>query len=122
MQSIRSRPNGPPTAAPQRPPGEPAARPSPRRPRAREGLSLHIIAACRFPLPALADLLGVCRRGARQLRALGRLLDDAGPLAALPAMGHVWHRSRSGSRAAGRALVRAVALRPLVALAATYRD
>src|SRR3954452_9442423 len=122
MRSIKSRPNAPPMAAPRRPPGEPAARPSLRRPWAREGLSIHIIATGRFSLPAFADLLGVCRRGARSLRPLGRLLDDAGAAAALPSMGHRGHRSRSGSRAAGRALVRAVALRPLVALAATYRD
>src|SRR5947209_20520340 len=73
MRSNRSRPNAPPTAAPPRPPGEPLARPSSRRPRAREGLSVHIVAAGRFPLPASADLLGIRRRGTRSLRALGRL-------------------------------------------------
>src|SRR3954454_11462273 len=119
MRSIKSRPK---TAAPRRPPGEPAARPTLRRPRAREGLSVYIVAAGRFPLPASADLLGVCRRGPRSFWALGRLLDDAGAPAALPAMGHIGHRSRSGSCAAARALVRALALRPLGALAATYRD
>src|SRR4051812_6979324 len=118
MRSTRSRPK---TAAPRRPPGEPAARASLRRPRAGEDLPLHALTAPRLSLPAFADLLGVCRRGPRSLRALGRLLDDVGAPAAVPAMGHIGHRSRSGSCAAGRALVRALALRPVVALAATYR-
>src|SRR4051794_38234366 len=122
MRSIRSRPNARPTAAPRRPPGEPVARPSLRRPRPSEDLPLHALTARRLSLPESADLLGVCRRGPRSLRALGRLLDNTRAALALPAMGYIGHRPRSGSRAAGRALVRALALRPLVALAATYRD
>ena len=72
-----------------------AARPAPRRPRADQGLSLHALAAGRLSLPPPADLLGICRRGARPLRPVGRRLDDARAAAALPAMGHVRHRPRA---------------------------
>jgi hypothetical protein len=84
------------------------------RPRAGAGLSLHALAAGRFPLPASPDLLGICRRGARPLRPVGRLLDDARAAVALPPLGHLRHRPRARGGAHGRALVSAVALRPLV--------
>src|SRR4029079_538411 len=44
---------------------------------------------------------------------MGRRMDDAGPLAALPALGNLWHRQRAAGRAASRMLVFAVALRAL---------
>ena len=88
--------------------------PSPRRPRPDQSLSLHALAADRLPLPPSADLLGICRRGARPLRPVGRRLDDARAADALPAVGHVRHRPRAGGSAARRALVRAVAFRALV--------
>src|SRR5206468_2687449 len=94
----------------------PAASPSSRRPRAREDLSLHAFASGRLPLPPPSDLLGVCRRSARPLRALGRLMDDARTAPALPSMGHIGDRSHTANDAGRRALVRAMALRPLVAM------
>src|ERR1700752_4233135 len=93
---------------------EPAARPSPRRPRTDQALSLHPFAADRLPLPASADLLGVCGPSARPLWALGRLVDDASAAPSLPTVGHVGYRPCAGDGPAGRALVRALALRPLV--------
>ena len=54
-----------------------APRPAPRRPRPGQGLSLHALAAGRLPLPPPADLLRICRRGARPLRPVGRRVDDA---------------------------------------------
>src|SRR5436309_944582 len=73
----------------------------------------HAIAAGRFSLPPSADLFRLWRRSARALRAVGRRLDDFGAAAALPALGHVGHRQRAGTNASGRALVSAVAVRPL---------
>src|SRR5205085_7627093 len=87
--------------------------PSSRRPRPGENLSLYALAAGWLPLPASADLFGVRRRGARPLRPVGRLLDDARAIAALSPMGHIGHRPLTAERAARRKLVRALALRPL---------
>ena len=90
--------------------GEGYTPPSPRRPRPDQSLLLHALAAYRLSLPPFADLLRVCRRGARPLRPVGRRVDDARAADALPAVGHVGHRPRAGSCAARRALVCAVAL------------
>src|SRR4051812_24763094 len=40
-------------------------------------------------------------------------MDDAGTAAALPALGHFRHRQRAACKAAGRAVVSALAVRPL---------
>ena len=44
---------------------------------------------------------------------VGRRLDDAGAAVALPSLGHLGDRQRAADGAAGRALVSAVAVRPL---------
>src|SRR6476660_3528249 len=113
MRSTRSRPSAAVRTARRRL-SESASRPPPRRPRAGEDLPLHALAAGRLPLPPPSDLLGIRRRGARPLRPLGRLVDDAGTALALSPMGHLRHRPRARNGAAGRALVRALALRALV--------
>ncbi len=97
-----------------------APRPSARRPRTDQGLSLHALAAGRLSLPPPADLLGIRRRGARPLRPVGRRVDDARAPRALPALGHLGHRPCARGSAARRALVRALALRALV-VASTRR-
>src|SRR5438477_1868725 len=97
-----------------RPPGESAARPSPRRPRPGEDLPLHALPAGRLSLPAPAELFGIRRRGAGPLWPVGRLMDDARAPAALSSVGHLRHRPRTRDRAAGRAMVRTLALRALV--------
>src|SRR5688572_30687944 len=83
------------------------------RPRAGESLSLHAVAADRVPLPLPADLLRLRRPGARTPWALGRRLDDSGKALALPPMGKFGTRLCAECPAAGRALVSAMALRPL---------
>src|SRR3954466_7825930 len=96
-----------------RQPGEPPARPPPRRPRAGKGLSLHAVSIGGLSLPASSDLLGVCRRGARPTRPLGRLVDDACAAAALSPVGYVRHRPGARDGAAPRAVVRTLALRAM---------
>src|SRR3984885_1774197 len=59
------------------------------RPGAYPPLSLHAFAVHRLRMPALADLLALCRGSNRALRPVGRRLDDAGAAAALPAVRHV---------------------------------
>src|SRR5882757_4523979 len=83
--------------------------------RARPDLDLpaHAVAAGRLQLPASADLLGLWRRSDRAVRTVGRRMDDAGAAVALPALGHLRHRQCAIDAAAGRALVSALALRPL---------
>ena len=82
---------------------------------ARDDLDLpaHAVTAGRLQLPPSADLFGLWRRGDRALRAMGRRLDDAGADAALPALGHLGNRQRAADKAAGRAMVSAVAVRTL---------
>src|ERR1700742_2055507 len=81
--------------------------------RARHDLDLpaHAVAAGRLQLPPPADLFGLCRRGDRAFRIVGRWLDDAGAAVTLPALGHPGNRQRAGIEAAGRAMVSAVAVR-----------
>src|SRR5712691_9819787 len=83
----------------------------------RAGVDLDLppypVAAGRLQLPTLADLLGLCRRGDRALWAVGRRMDDPGAIAALPAMGHFGDRQRAPHETAGRAMVSAVAIRPM---------
>jgi hypothetical protein len=83
--------------------------------RARVDLDLpaHPVAAGWLQLPALADLLGLCRRGDRALWAVGRRMDDLGATAALPALGYIGDRHRAPHKTAGRAMVSAVAIRPM---------
>src|SRR3984893_7716522 len=83
------------------------------RPRADLDLPAHAVAAGRLQLPALADLLGLWRRGHRAVRAVGGRMDDAGAAVALPAFRHLGDRQRADGKAAGRAMVPAVALRTL---------
>src|SRR5262245_60836637 len=92
---------------------EPRARPSPRRARAGPTLSAHAVALDRLRMPPPAHLLGLCRRGARSLRAVGRWLDGAGAARPLPSVRNLRPRFRGGGAAAGRTLVPALALRPL---------
>src|SRR5689334_14149077 len=73
-------------------------------------LSPHLLAADRVPLPAYADVFRLCRRGAATLRTMGGRLDDSGPAAALPTLGHVGDRSRTSNGAARCSLVPALAL------------
>ena len=61
----------------------------------------------------LADVLGLCRPGDRPLRTLGRFMDGARSLSALPPVGHRRARFRAGYIAGRRALVPALALRTL---------
>src|SRR5213078_146690 len=83
----------------------------------RAGVDLDLpaypVAAGRLQLPTPADLLGLCRRGDRALWAVGRRMDDPGAIAALPAMGHFGDRQRASHETAGRAMVSAVAIRPM---------
>lgn len=82
------------------------------RPRSGEGLSLHILAADRVPLPASADVLGICRRGARAAWPLGRRLDDTCKIVAVSSLWDI--RSRLRAEETGRCtLVHALALRTL---------
>src|SRR5258708_762775 len=71
------------------------------------------VAAGWLQLPALADLFGLCRRGDRAFRAVGRRMDDPGAIAALPALGHFGYRQRAPHKTARRAMVSAVAIRPV---------
>lgn len=88
--------------------------PAPQRgARADLDLPAHALAARRLQLPASADLLGLWRRGHRTLWSLGRRMDDAGADVTLSALGHVRHRQRPDRKTAGRAMVSAVALRPM---------
>ena len=64
---------------------------------------------CRH-LPTCSQL---CRRGARPLRAVGRLLDDAGAASSLPAVWHIRARFRAANVAGKFPLVYAVALREM---------
>src|SRR5262249_28737486 len=68
-----------------------------------------------LPLPASADLLGLCRRSDRALRALGWRLDDARAALPLSSVGDVWARPCARIAAARIALVSALALRFLAA-------
>src|SRR2546427_4232811 len=86
---------------------------APCRPRAGEGLSLYLLPARRLPLPPPADLLGLRRRGARPVRPVGRRLDDARAAHPLSSVGHVRSRLRPPVTTARRALVPALAIRPL---------
>src|SRR5580700_6148731 len=72
-----------------------------------------LVKAYRLSLPASADMLRLCRPGARSLRPVGRRLDDAGAPVALPSVGHFGIGLRAGNVAGQGALVPAVALRPL---------
>ena len=83
--------------------------------RARIDLDLpaHPLAAGWLQLPALADLFGLCRRGDRALWAVGRRMDDLGAPIALPALGHFGDRQRAPHKTARRAMVSAVAIRPM---------
>src|SRR6185437_6883447 len=83
--------------------------------RARVGsvLPLHAGAADRSALPSSAGLLRIRRRGNWPLRTVGRRLDGAGADSALSSMRHPRAGFRTGRAACARALVAAVALRPL---------
>src|SRR5438876_11043581 len=76
-------------------------------------LPAHPVASGWLQLSALADLLGLCRRGDRTVWAVGRRVDDLGATAALPALGYIGDRHRAPHKAAGRAMVSAVAIRPM---------
>src|SRR5438067_6146905 len=76
-------------------------------------LPAHALSAGRLQLPASADLLGIWRRGDRTVRTVGRRMDDAGAVVALPALGYVGHRQRSARKTSWRTMVSAVALWPL---------
>src|SRR6202022_1541904 len=82
---------------------------------ARDDLDLpaHPIAAGRLQLPSSADLFGLWRRGGRAFRAVGRRVDDPGTAITLPALGYLGDRQRASDKTAGRAMVSAVAVRPM---------
>jgi hypothetical protein len=82
-----------------------------RRTRDDLGLSAHAVAAGRLQLQASANLFGLCRRGDRALRAMGRRLDDTSTAAALPALGYIRNRQRTADKTPGRAMVPALAVR-----------
>ena len=90
----------------------PASAPQ-RGARADLDLPAHAVAAGRLQLSASADLLGLWGRGDRALWTMGWRMDDTGATLALPALGHVGHRQCAAGNARRRALVSAVALRPL---------
>src|SRR6267154_3638923 len=83
--------------------------------RTRDDLALpaHAVAAGRLQLPPSADLLGLRRRGDRAFRTMGRRMDDLGAALTLPTLGHFGNRQCAADKTAGRAMVSAVALRPL---------
>jgi hypothetical protein len=83
--------------------------------RARHDLDLpaHAVAVGWLQLPSSSDLFGLWRRGDRAFRIMGRGLDDAGAAVALPALGHFGNRQRAADKAAGRAMVSAVAVRAM---------
>ena len=76
-------------------------------------LSAHAIGAGGLQLPSRANLLGLWRRSDRAVRAVGGRMDDAGAFAALPSLRHVRPRSGAEQSAIRRAMVSALALRPL---------
>ena len=79
-------------------------------------VSSHPVTPCtpyRDRVPPSAYLLGICRRGHRPLRAVGRWLDDACALVPLSPPGHIGPRFRPAIAARTIALVPALALRPL---------
>ncbi len=82
---------------------------------ARDDLDLpaHPVAAGRLQLPSFADLFGLWRRGDRAFRAVGRRVDDPGAAATLPALGDLGDRQRAADKTTGRAMVSAVAVRPM---------
>ncbi len=82
---------------------------------ARDDLDLpaHAVAAGRLQLSSSADLFGLWRRGDRAFRTVGRRLDDLGAAVALPALGYLGNRQRAADKTARRAMVSAVAVRPM---------
>lgn len=62
-------------------------------------------------MPASAHLLPVRGRGARSIWVMGRRMDDAGPVAALPAVGNLRPRLRAGCPVGAGTLVSSLALR-----------
>ncbi len=112
MQSARSRRRITPRPWPADDAGEPRG-PQPPRPHraaaAQSGpgfdppLSIYVVAADRFQLPASAHLLPLRRGGARTIRPLGWRLDDTGATIALQSLRHVRDRQRSGTRRPARA-------------------
>ena len=89
------------------------ARARTRRARLDPGVPLYLIGAGRLPLPPPAHLLGLCGRGHRAIRPLGRRMDDIGPAMPLPAVWNRRARCRTGCPARAFALVSALALRAL---------
>src|SRR5438309_7582812 len=83
------------------------------RPRARQALPRHCLAADRVPLPVSSHLLGLRRSGAAAARAVGRWLDDSSAAAALSPLGQFGIGFCTACPAAGRPLVSALALRTL---------
>src|SRR6185295_20347910 len=85
----------------------------PLRPRSRQILPRHPLAADRVPLPVSAHLLGLRRSGFGASRPLGRRLDDSGAAAALSSLGQFWIGLCPARPATRRLLVSALALRTL---------
>src|SRR3954447_3356604 len=56
--------------------------------RTGQNLSIFVFRTGRLSLPAPANLLGICRRGARPLWSLGGRLDDLGATLPLPSVGN----------------------------------
>jgi hypothetical protein len=81
--------------------------------RADLDLPAHALTAGRLQLSPPADLFGLWRRGDRALRAVGRRVDGAGAAIALSALGYLGDRQRAADTAAARAMVSAVAVRPM---------
>lgn len=71
------------------------------------------VASRRIQLPTSADMLGLRRRGDRAFRSLGRRMDDARALAALPTLGDFRNRQRAADKTIRCTLVFAVAVRAL---------
>src|SRR5262245_33498931 len=89
----------------------------PRPPAGRAGLDRDLspqpLRPGRVPLPSLAHLLGLCRRGDRPIRLVGRRLDDRGAALPVSPARNLRPRFRPADAAGAHALVSAVAIRPL---------
>ena len=83
------------------------------RTRGNLDLPAHAVTAGWLPLPPSADLLSLWRRSDRTIWIVGWRLDDAGAAVALSSLGYLRHRQCAVDAAVGRAMVPAVALRPL---------
>lgn len=112
MRSGRSRRGGP--AGKARPPHERAFFcAASHRPCLDPLLSIDVVQPARPPMPLLADLLGIRRRGDRPAWPVGRVMDEHGARLPLPPLGRIGLRSAPRDASDARFVAAAVALRPL---------